>query len=141
MAARDAIRAALALVSGDNFFAEHWDLELAFLHELLGPEEALHVYQPPRFNDSVKYPDHVGVITGNIYSTKKACKIFTSGLAQSLTLWKFKRHTSDSCTFYPPKLLQETVRTVGHNYRRFSSCIQPSKTTQPRKNASSPSTW
>ena len=99
VADRDAIRLALSLAAAHNYEAHHWDLDSAFLHEEFGDENTLYIHQPQRFNGTYKYPNHVGMVTGNMYGAKQACRIFTQGLSQHLHLTNFNRLTSDSCTY------------------------------------------
>ena len=101
VADRDAVRCAFALTAGTTPKTEYWDLESAFLHEILDPDETIYVHQPPQFYGSRKHPGHVGVLMSDFYGIKQPCKIFTSGLAPNLKPWHFRRLTSDICTFMP----------------------------------------
>ena len=81
---RDAMRAALALAAVNNYYAEHVGIKSAFLHEKADPNIQLHMHQPPRFNGQRKHPGAVGKVSGNLYGSKQACKIFMDGLRKHL---------------------------------------------------------
>lgn len=100
VADRDAIRLSLALAAANNYSADHWDLESAFLHETFADDKTLYIYQPQRFDGTYKYPGRVGKVTGNMYGARQACHIFTKGLSQHLKVHNFTRLSSDSCTYH-----------------------------------------
>ena len=85
VAHRDAIRTSLALAAAHGYHVHHWDLESAFLHELFPDDIKIFVHQPKRFDGSKKHPGKIARLTGNMYGSKQACTIFTSGLANFLT--------------------------------------------------------
>ena len=96
---RDTIRSALALAAANSYHAIHWDLEAAFLHEKFNEDRMIFVHQPTRFDGSLRYPNHVAQLTGNMYGSKQACKVFTEGLASFLQSHSFTRLHSDPCPF------------------------------------------
>jgi len=99
VASREAIRTALALAAAHNWHTFNWDLEAAFLHELFTEDRHIFLHQPRRFDGTLKYPNHVAKLTGNMYGSRQACKIFTEGLADFLNVSDFSRLTSDTCSF------------------------------------------
>lgn len=99
VASKDAICVGLSLAAEKGWYAEHIDIESAFLHEILEDTKPVYVKQLPRLNGQHKYPNCVGILQGNIYDTKSACRIFTSGLASNLELINFTRSSADACTF------------------------------------------
>lgn len=99
VAGKDAIRVGLSIAAEHNFHVEHIDIESAFLNDILKDTQPVYVKQPPQFDGTYKHPNCVGVLQRNIYGTKNACRIFTTGVARNLKLMHFDRSTADSCTF------------------------------------------
>ena len=99
VASRDEIRSALALAAAHDYHTFHWDLESAFLHELFTEDRSIFIHQPRRFDGTHKYPNHVAKLTDNMYGSRQACKIFTEGLADFLSLSQFSGLASDTCSF------------------------------------------
>ena len=96
---RDTIRSALALAAANSDHALHWDIEAAFFHEKFNDNRTIFVQQPTRFDGSLRHPHHVAQLTGNMYGSKQACRIFTEGLSTFLESHDFQRLHSDPCSF------------------------------------------
>jgi len=99
VAEKETIRTILALAATNNYAAHHWDLDAAFLHELLPNDNPIFIQQPKSFDGTYKHPHHVCKVVGNMYGTKQECRTFTQGLATFLTLAHYNRIASDACTY------------------------------------------
>jgi len=50
VAEKETIGTILAFAATNNYAAHHWDLDAAFLHELLATDLPFYIHQPERFN-------------------------------------------------------------------------------------------
>lgn len=86
VASKDAIRVGLSLAAEHDLHAVHIDIKSAFLSDILDDTRNTYVHQLPRFDGNYKHPNCVSILQQNIYGTRNACRIFTTGLATTSPL-------------------------------------------------------
>jgi Reverse transcriptase (RNA-dependent DNA polymerase) len=75
-------------------------LVLGFLHGTIKEGNLMFMRQPPRSDESYRYPGKFYRVIRSLYGARQAHYIFTTKLDEKLIGWSYRRATADASAFY-----------------------------------------